>query len=111
MLDVCPGYIDGVEISAAEIIEKIIAEVPETMPKSKRKKEIRERIKAAFHIVDGKYPRWVQGGDWPVAASGKPMRFVGQKRKKGKEYENMLYTVYTFEDVDTGEIRTIEQFT
>jgi len=110
MIDVCPEYIDGVEIDEADIIEKIIAEVPENLPKTKRKKEIKEKIKAAFHI-DGKYPRWVQGGEWPVSASGKPMRFIGQKRKKGKGYENMLYTIYTFEDVDTGEIRTVEQFT
>ena len=111
MLDVCPEYIDGVEVSAAQIVEKIIAEVPEEMPKSTRKKEIKERIKSAFYIVDNKRPRWVQGGDWPVAPSGKPMRFVSQKRKKGKEYEGTLYTIYTFEDVDTGEIRTVEQFT
>jgi hypothetical protein len=39
------------------------------------------------------------------------MRFVEQKRKKGKEYAEMLYTQFFFEDVETGEIRVIDQFT
>ena len=43
--------------------------------------------------------------------NGKPLRFVEQKRKKGKEYANMLYTQFFFEDVDTGETRVIDQFT
>ena len=53
----------------------------------------------------------MQGGEWPVSKSGKPMRFVEQKRKKGKGFENMLFTVYIFEDVETLEQRIIEQFT
>lgn len=111
MMDVCPEYIDGHEIDEAGIIEAIIERVPETLPKSKRAKQIKELIKKEFHIAGTRYPRWVQGGEWPVSKSGKPMRFVEQKRKKGKGYENMLYTIYVFEDVDTLEKRMIEQFT
>ena len=111
MMDVCPEYIDGHEIDEAGIIEAIIERVPETLPKSKRAKQIKELIKKEFHIAGTRYPRWVQGGEWPVSKSGKPMRFVEQKRKKGKGYENMLYTIYVFEDVDTFEKRIIEQFT
>lgn len=111
LMDVCPEYVEGHEIDKAGIIEKIVEQVPETIPKGKRKKMIKELIKQEFHLEGTKYPRWVQGGEWPVSKSGKPMRFVEQKRKKGKGYENMLYTIYTFEDVDTGEIRTIDQFT
>lgn len=111
MMDVCPEYIDGHEIDEAGIIEVIIERVPETLPKSKRKKQIKELIKKEFHIEGTKYPRWVQGGEWPVSTSGKPMRFVEQKRKKGKDYENMMFTIYIFEDVDTLEQRIIEQFT
>ena len=109
--DVCPECVEGNEIDEAGIIERIVEQVPETLPKGKRKKMIKELIKQEFHLEGTKYPRWVQGGEWPVSKSGKPMRFVDQKRKKGKGYENMLYTIYTFEDVDTGEIRTIDQFT
>ncbi len=111
LTDVCPEYVEGHELDEAGIIEAIAAQVPETLPKTKRKKQIRELIKKEFHIQGSKYPRWVQGGEWPVSKSGKPMRFVEQKRKKGKEYEQMLYTQFFFEDVDTGEIRVIDQFT
>ena len=111
VMDVCPEYIEGHEIDEAGIIEAIIEQVPEALPKAKRKKQIKELIKKEFHIEGSKYPRWVQGGEWPVSKSGKPMRFVEQKRKKGKEYAEMLYTQFFFEDVETGEIRVIDQFT
>ena len=111
MMDVCPEYIEGHEIDEAGIIEAIIEQIPESLPKAKRKKQIKELIKKEFHIEGTKYPRWVQGGEWPLSKSGKPMRFVEQKRKKGKEYAQMLYTQFFFEDVETGEIRVIDQFT
>ena len=111
MMDVCPEYIEGQEIDEAGIIEAIIEQVPESLPKAKRKKQIIELIKKEFHIEGTKYPRWVQGGEWPVSKNGKPLRFVEQKRKKGKEYAQMLYTQFFFEDVETGEIRVIDQFT
>lgn len=111
MLDACPEYIGGVEVEEAGIIEAILDSVPETMPKSKRIKEVKSRIKKAFHVSGIIYPRWVQEAEWPVSPSGKPLRFIKQKRKKGKEYENMLYTLFYFEDVDTGEERIVEQFT
>ena len=111
IMGVCPEYIEGHEIDETGIIEAIVQQVPESLPKAKRQKQVKELIKKEFHIEGAKYPRWVQGGEWPVSKSGKPMRFVEQKRKKGKGYENMLYTIFVFEDVDTSEIRTIEQFT
>lgn len=111
MLDACPEYIGGGEVEEAGIIEAILDSVPETMPKSKRIKEVKSRIKKAFHVSGIIFPRWVQEAEWPVSPNGKPMKFVKQKRKKGKEYENMLYTLFYFEDVDTGEERVVEQFT
>ena len=111
MLDACPEYIGGVEVEEAGIIEAILDSVPETMPKSKRIKEVKSRIKKAFRVSGIIYPRWVQEAEWPVSPDGKPMKFVKQKRKKGKEYENMLYTLFYFEDADTGEERIVEQFT
>ena len=111
LLDACPEYIGGVEVEGAGIIEDILDSVPETLSESKRIKEVKSRIKKAFHVSGIIYPRWVQEAEWPVSPSGKPMRFVKQKRKKGKEYEGMLYTLFYFEDVDTGEERIVEQFT
>lgn len=109
--DVCPEYIDGPEVESSGIIERIVAEVPENMPKKERIKQIKNKIKQAFHIEGAKYPRWIQGAEWPISASGKPMRFVEQKREKGKLYQSTLYTHFIFEDVDTGEIKVIDQFT
>lgn len=109
--DVCPEYIEGPEIDEAGIIEAIIEQVPETISKGKRMKQIKELIKKEFHVDGSKYPRWIQGGEWPLSKSGKPMRFIEQKRKKSKEYSEMLYTQFFFEDVDTGEIRVIDQYT
>ena len=111
MLNACPEYIGGVEVEDAGILEAILESVPETMPKSKRIKEVKSRIKEAFHVSGIVYPRWVQEAEWPVSSNGKPMKFVKQKRKKGKEYEGMPYTLFYFEDPDTGEERIVEQFT
>ena len=109
MLDACPEYIGGPE--AEMLLEKLLNDLPKELSKSKQIKHFKDQIRELFHIEKNKYPRWIQGADWPISPSGKPMRFVEQKRKKGKEYETMLYTLYVFEDVDTGEQRTIEQFT
>ena len=111
LLDACPEYIGGVEVEEAGIIEDILDSVPETLSESKRIKEVKSRIKKAFHVSGIIYPRWVQEAEWPVSPNGKPMKFVKQKRKKGKAYEGMLYTLFYFEDVDTGEERIVEQFT
>lgn len=111
LLDACPEYIGGVEVEEAGIIEAILDSVPETLSESKRIKEVKSRIKKTFHVSGIVYPRWVQEAEWPLSQSGKPMRFVKQKRKKGKEYENMLYTLFYFVDPDTGEERIVEQFT
>ena len=64
-----------------------------------------------FHIDGKNYPRWINEPEWPVSSSGIPLRFVDQKKKKGIEYDTMLYTEYYFEDVDTGEKRVVSQFT
>ena len=111
LLDACPEYIGGAEVEEAGIIEDILDSVPATLSESKRIKEVRSRIKKAFHVSGIIYPRWVQEAEWPLAQSGKPMRFVRQKRKKGKECEGMLYTLFYFEDPDTGKERIVEQFT
>lgn len=111
MLDVCPDCVDSAEVSASGIIDAIIAEFPETLPKTQRKKQIRQRIKEVFYLTETKSPRWVQASEWPISPSGKPMRFVKQVKAKGKLYDECMHTSYIFEDVDTGETKTIDQFT
>ena len=68
-------------------------------------------MKELFPVTGKRFPRWVQEAEWPIAPSGKPMRFVEQKRGKGPEYDMTVYTHFVFEDVDTGEIRVVDQFT
>ena len=109
MLDACPEAVDGPEVE--QVIEELLESLPAELSKAKRVKLFKERVKEVFPTAAGKWPRWVQGGEWPLSANGKPMRFVEQKRKKGREYANMLYTQYFFEDTETGEIRVIDQYT
>ena len=109
MLDACPEYIGGPEVD--HLLEELLAEIPQELSKTKRVKFYKEKVKAMFHVEGNKFPRWVQEAEWPLALSGKPMRFVEQKRKKGKEYAASMYTHFIFEDVDTGETRIVDQFT
>jgi len=107
MYDACPQYIGGPEVN--HLLDALLEEIPAELSKAKRVKLYKEKVKSLFPMAGKKYPRWVQEAEWPLAPSGKPMRFVEQK--KGKDYKTTMQTHFLFEDVDTGETRTIEQFT
>jgi len=109
MLDACPEYIGGEEVD--DLLESLLESLPQELSKTKRIQLYKELVKEAFHVEAGKYPRWVQEAEWPVGEDDVPMRFVSQKRKKGKEYDTMLFTEYLFEDVKNGKQRVIKQFT
>lgn len=104
LLEACPHYIGGIEVDDSEILEDLMASIPENLSESGRKKWFKTRVRELFHIGGNKYPRWLQEAEWPMS-NGKPMRFVSQSRDK-----NYIYK-YVFEDVDTGEIKIVEQFT
>ena len=108
LITACPGSIGGTEVE--HLIEEQLALLPEGASKAERTKLFKERIKALFHIEGRKYPCWVQSPDWPIGTEGKPMRFVKQIRAKGKLYDMIMHTTYIFEDVDTGEQKSIVQF-
>ena len=102
-LDVCPDYIGGAQVEESGIIDRIIAEVSENMPKTKRKKLVKDKIKEAFHVTGRSYPRWIQSPEWPMSG-GVPMKFVGTVIKCGGEvYE------HHFADVKNGERCTVEE--
>lgn len=107
MLDACPEYIGGPEVN--HLLDELLEEIPADLSKAKRVKLYKEKVKALFPMAGKKYPRWVQEAEWPLSPSGKPMRFVEQK--KGKDYKTTMQTHFLFEDVDTGEQRVVEQFT
>lgn len=107
MLDACPEYIGGPEVD--HLLDELLEELPSDLSKAKRVKLYKEKVKTLFPMASKKYPRWVQEAEWPLSPSGKPMRFVEQK--KGKDYKMTMQTHFIFEDVDTGEQRIVEQFT
>lgn len=101
LIGVMPDYINGEQAEA--LVDEIIQSVPETMPKTKRIKEIKAKIKEAFHLEDRKYPRWAQDTDWPFSKTGKPLKYVSQKT------DGDLVKL-KFIDVDTGEETIVEDF-
>ena len=101
IINVMPDYINGEQ--AESFIDKIIENVPETMPKTKRIKEIKAKIREAFHVEDKKYPRWAQDTDWPFSKTGKPLKYVSRKTDGD-------LVQHTFVDVDTGEETIVEEF-
>ena len=103
MLTVCPEYIGGTEIETAGIIDNIYDKLPQSLSQSKRCALFKKQLKTIFHVTDKRYPRWIQEPEWPMGKLS-PMKFVKQQsRFKGEA------RLYTFQDVDTNEFKTIFQ--
>ena len=96
LLDACPEYLNSIEIENSGILDQLMEEFPETMPKSKRIKAFKSRLKEMFYIEGQKYPRWIQDSEWPLSKTGKPTKFLRQKSKGEVTY-------YYFLDVDSNE--------
>ena len=92
-------YIGGFEVE--ECIDNTIQQFPPSMPKTKRKKEAKAAIRSLFHIEGSKYPQWVQEPEWPMGKHS-PMAYVSRKRDGD-------LVQFVFKDVDTDEIRIVEQ--
>lgn len=86
------------------LLEKIILSSSQASTKKSEQKRIaKEAIMKAFHVEDAKkYPRWIQGGEWPMGKNS-PMVYV-RRENHGEEVH------YFFRDFDTGEERTVIQF-
>ena len=93
------SYIGGQEVEAA--IFDLLRQFPSTMGKKRRQTEAKKAIKRFFHVEGFTFPRWVQEPEWPMGKKS-PMQFVSQKRV-GECVQ------FRFRDVDTGDMRTIEQ--
>lgn len=83
-------------------IEQIIRKNVSIRPKTTRKKITKEMISSLFHISDKKYPRWIQGAEWPKGQNS-PMEFIYQKKAKDS-------IIYIFRDFETGEEHAVQQF-
>lgn len=97
-LALCGDTFGGAEVE--KVINDIIQEYPNSLSKSKRIKQAKQRIREVFHI-ENRYPKWIQEPDWPMGEKS-PMRFISQL------HEGDLYR-FVFEDVDSGALRTIIQ--
>ena len=103
LLDACPEYVDGTEITQHMILEHILEEIPPELSKTKRIKLFRERLREVFHLEGRKYPHWIQSPEWPVN-NGKPMRYLKTISV------NPEFRKHVFVDVDTGETREVDDF-
>jgi len=101
VISVCPEYIGGPEVDELNILENTYNELPDGS-ETARKKAFKEKLKTLFHVQGSKFPRWFQNPEWPMGKNS-PMRFVSQSHK-GEIFK------YMFEDVDTGEQKTVIQF-
>ena len=101
LIKVMPDCVHGDKAEA--LVDNIIQGVPEAIGKAKRIKEIKGKIKDAFHLNDGKKPRWPQDTDWPFSKSGKPLKYVSQKSDGD-------LVMLTFTDVDIGETVVVEDY-
>lgn len=101
MLDACPEYIGGKEVTDSGILERILAETSEDWSKTKKIKYIRDRIKEEFHIEGKAHPNWIQGPEWPVY-NGRPMKYVKTIVKSKYEWYE-----HHFIDPETGEERIV----
>lgn len=99
-LDVTKDCFDGPEVS--HVVEEIINQAL-TMPTKKQQiAHAKSEIISLFHVVDKKYPRWIQGPEWPMGAHS-PMMFI-EKRRKGEA------VYFEFCDYDTSERKTVVQW-
>lgn len=103
MLTTCPEYIGGEEIETARIVDDIYDKLPQDLCKSKKCALFKEQLKSIFHITDKRYPRWIQEPEWPMGKLS-PMKFVNQLASFNGEAIS-----YTFQDVDTNELKIIIQ--
>ena len=99
-LSVMGEYYGGPEVK--NVIKDIVDKCLAIKTRTARIKEGKRLIREAFHTEDRNIPRWVQGAEWPMGSKS-PMKFL-EKKCKGEARH------YIFSDVDTGEIRVIEQY-
>lgn len=100
-LDLCGNYLEGPEVR--HFLNNLIFEIY-NMPGTRKEKEkiARVKLKETFHLEGKRRPYWVQEPEWPMGKKS-PMKYISVKKEEEKK-------IYCFQDVDTGQIREIEQF-
>lgn len=93
-------FYGGPEVDS--LIESALKEFPESMGKTKRIKAAKQCLRELFHTTGRKCPYWLEKPNWPMGKNS-PMKYLSRKRDGER-------VIFTFQDVDTGEIREVEQF-
>ena len=99
-LDVVKEIYDGPEVRS--VLEGIFTDAFKEKSKTARKKKAKAAILEAFHVEDKNRPYWIQGAEWPMGQNS-PMKYISKKREDE-------VVKYTFTDVDTEEIKIVEQY-
>jgi hypothetical protein len=101
LLDVKPDFIDGEK--AEVLVDNIINSISEDMPKIKRIKAIKEKIKEAFYLNESRRPNFPQDIDWPFSKTGKPLKYISR-------HTDGDLVQLTFQDMETGEFAKVEDY-
>ncbi len=99
-LDAIGNYYEGEEVEP--LIQRIVIDAMGITSKTRRRKEVKEKMREVFHVKDSCRPYWIQAPEWPMGQKS-PMRFVKYTRS-GERVD------YHFVDVDTNETRIVTQF-
>ncbi len=99
-LNTCAEQYEGPEV--LECLEQIVIAHLPIPGKTARIKATKDAVREAFHVKDRKRPYWIQGAEWPMGKNS-PMAYIGRKKIPDG-------VAYLFQDVDTGENRTVEQY-
>ena len=93
-------YFGGSEVTP--VLCAIITEALQEKTKTAQKKKARELIVQTFHVEGRNRPYWIQGADWPMGTKS-PMKYLSRTRRGEK-------VTYLFQDVDTLQMRQVEQY-
>lgn len=99
-LDAVQDCFEGPEVEL--LVDHLLKELLSIRPKTKRTQAAKEAVRALFHVEGQTRPHWIQGPEWPMGKNS-PMKYLSRKRDGER-------VIFTFQDVDTGEIREVEQF-
>lgn len=101
-LDAVPRYVGGKDIYKYGILDEIIDALPRDRSEADRKQMCCELVRKAFHLDETNHPLWRREAAWPLGMNQKPLKFLNQREKEGKHE-------YYFEDIESGEIKTVSQ--
>ena len=99
-LDAVRSAVDGPEVQ--NLIHSIVLKASQEKTKKAQVRAVKDQIAALFPVANLKFPRWIQGSEWPMGEK-RPMEFLRQQA--GGEAVH-----YTFRDLDTTEIRVVTQY-